>query len=187
MKLRALRNSPPPRQQQGFALVVSLILLMVLAILGSSAVMNNSMQERMAGNTRSRDLAFQAAEAALKDAEKNLATLRTQQFDGTVDGLKTYDAAAANDANTWRNANSWTSYRNPSLIQALNQVAEAPRYIVERMPVTATDPIVGTCNTCPCGTPPVAGCAENYRVTARGVGAEASAIVVLQAQFSIQP
>ena len=186
MKARAFRMSRPA-SQQGFALVVALLLLLVLAILGSSAVSNNIMQERMAGNTRSRDLALQAAEAALKDAEKNLVTLRTLKFDGTVAGLKPYDPEAENDADTWRKASSWASYRSPSLIQALNQVAEDPRYIVEQMDVTATDPIVTPCKTCPCGSPPVAGCAENYRVTARGVGGEASAIVVLQAQFRIEP
>ena len=57
------------RRQTGSALVVSLILLLVLTMLGVQGMRSNVMQERMAGNMRERNLAFQAAEAALRLGE----------------------------------------------------------------------------------------------------------------------
>lgn len=167
MKLTRPRNLTlaSSRRQRGVVLIVSLIFLTVLGVLGASAALNNGMQERMAGNTRNRDLAFQAAEAALKDAAATLGTWRVLAFDGTQAGLATYDAMLANDANYWRDINHWSSYRSPT--QTLNQVVQPPRYRVDKMPTV--------------------GSTEYYRVTARGVGGEANAIVVLQAVYSYTP
>lgn len=158
-------QAAPPSRQRGVVLIFSIIFLLVLGMLGASAALNNTMQERMAGNTRNRDLAFQAAEAALKDASATLNTWRLLAFDGSQAGLSIYNAMQANDANHWRDANNWSSYRSPS--QNLNQVAEQPRYLVERMPTVGTT--------------------EYYRVTARGVGGEANAVVVLQAVYRYTP
>lgn len=152
-------------QQAGFVAIVALVFLVILALLGGSAVLNNSFQERMAGNTRNRDLALQAAEAALKDAENTLTTWRALSFDGSVAGLSTYNPSQANDADYWRNTNNWASYRTPG--QTLNQVAQQPRYRVERMPSV--------------------GSAEYYRVTARGVGGDVNAVVVVQVVLSYTP
>ncbi len=55
--------------QQGSVLIVSLIFLVVLTLLGIASVRSTSIQERMAFNTREQNLAFQAAEAALRDGE----------------------------------------------------------------------------------------------------------------------
>ena len=56
---------------RGSALVVSLILLVVLTMLAVQGMRTNVMQERMAGNLRERNLAFQAAEAALRLGERS--------------------------------------------------------------------------------------------------------------------
>jgi type IV pilus assembly protein PilX len=165
------------RQQRGATLIVALIFLMVLALLGATAAQNSVLEERMAGNTRDRDLAFQAAEAALKDAELNIATLRTQM--GTGPGLVIADSCAVpnvppcylshgNDAAYWTNTFVWntTNARNPT--QSLNQVAAQPLYMVERMPGGA-------------------GGLETYRVTARGVGKSANAIAITQSVINYTP
>lgn len=56
-------------KQGGFSLIVSLMMLIVIIILGVSASQMAVNEERGARNDRDRQLAFQAAEAALKDAE----------------------------------------------------------------------------------------------------------------------
>jgi type IV pilus assembly protein PilX len=61
------------RRQQGSILLVSLIILLVLTILGVTTLSSVAMEERMAGNLRDGDLAFQAAEAALRVGENWLA------------------------------------------------------------------------------------------------------------------
>ena len=55
--------------QRGAILIVSLLLLLVMTLIGVTAVSTTTLQEKMAGNNRQRQLAFQAAGAALRDAE----------------------------------------------------------------------------------------------------------------------
>lgn len=157
---------PVFKRQRGMTLMVSLVFLIILTMLGVNAVTNNSLQERMAGNTRNRDLAFQAAEAALRYAESTLPSWRRSMFDGSVEGLFIYDGTELNDAVYWRDLAHWTSARQLPA-GSLNQVAEPPRYLVHKMPSS--------------------GEVEYYRITARGVGGDISAVVILQSVVSYTP
>ena len=56
-------------RQNGAALITSLIFLTILTILGMSSMGTALLESRMAGNSRDRALAFQAAEMGLRDAE----------------------------------------------------------------------------------------------------------------------
>jgi len=56
-------------RQNGAALITSLIFLTVLTILGMSTLGTALLESRMAGNARDRNMAFQAAEIGLRDAE----------------------------------------------------------------------------------------------------------------------
>jgi len=56
-------------QQAGVVLPVVLILLVILGVLATSGMDDTAMQERMAGNLRDREIAFQAAESALRAGE----------------------------------------------------------------------------------------------------------------------
>ena len=58
------------KKQAGVVLVVSLIMLMLLTLIGVSGMQSTGIEEKMAGNMRDRNLAFQAAEAALRHAEQ---------------------------------------------------------------------------------------------------------------------
>ncbi len=58
------------RRQQGVVLVVGLLLLLVMTVLGVTTIKSTILEEKMAGNLRDKDLAFQAAEAALRDGER---------------------------------------------------------------------------------------------------------------------
>jgi len=62
------------KRQSGVALFISLVLLLILTVLGLSSVQTTSLQERMARNARDTNLAFQAAESAVKDAEALIET-----------------------------------------------------------------------------------------------------------------
>lgn len=152
--------------QRGVTLVMSLIFLMILTLLGIWSATNNGLQERMAGNSRNRDLALQSAEAALTYAEHTLTTWRSGTFDGSQTGFLTYDATRANDVAYWRTDSSWTSVlQTPA--GTVNQVAEQPKYIVEKMPAVGT--------------------VEYYRVTARGIGGESNSVVILQTIITYTP
>ncbi|MDD3937835.1 pilus assembly protein [Rhodoferax sp.] len=159
------RRSAHRAYQRGMTLVIALVFLVVLAFIGAWSVSNNSLQSRMAGNTRNRDVALAAAEAALKYAESTLKTWRLESFDG-VGGLLTYNALDPNDAAYWMNSAQWSSYQTlPS--GGLNQVISAPKYIVQKMPNTLND-VSGLYDV------------ENYRITARAEGMDATSVVILQ-------
>lgn len=55
--------------QRGAALIAALIFLVVMTIIGVGVVGTTTTEEKMARNFRDNDLAFAAAEAALRDAE----------------------------------------------------------------------------------------------------------------------
>lgn len=71
----ALRTRRVPRRahtpaERGVALVVALVLLVVATLIGLASVRGTNLQERMSANMYDRSLAFQRAEAALRDAER---------------------------------------------------------------------------------------------------------------------
>ena len=65
------RRSPSfrPAAQRGVALVVALVLLVVITLVGLAAVRGTIMQQKMTANFYDREIAFQATEAALRQAE----------------------------------------------------------------------------------------------------------------------
>ena len=68
----ALETYAPPRRQHGAVLIVALLFLVILTMLGLTAMSGTTMEERMAGNTRDINVALQAAEAALRDARRDI-------------------------------------------------------------------------------------------------------------------
>lgn len=60
---------PRPLQQSGFSLIVTMILLVIVAIMGISASQLTLLTEKATRFDRDQQIAFQAAEAALLDAE----------------------------------------------------------------------------------------------------------------------
>ncbi|KXJ32826.1 MULTISPECIES: pilus assembly PilX family protein [unclassified Pseudomonas] len=59
-----------PGQQNGAVLIVTLIMLLLMTLLAIGSMRGTVLQERMAGNLRDENLAFQAAEMAQRDAEQ---------------------------------------------------------------------------------------------------------------------
>ena len=60
---------PPRAQQTGVALMVVLILLVLMTLLALVSLRGTLMQERMSSSQYDRSLAFQSAEAALREGE----------------------------------------------------------------------------------------------------------------------
>lgn len=56
--------------QKGAVLVVSLIILLLMTLVGITAMQVSTVQEKMASNLREQNIAFQAAEAALRRGEQ---------------------------------------------------------------------------------------------------------------------
>ncbi len=60
---------PHRRRQKGAVLAIALILLVVVTLLGLSSVKTVSQQEKMVSHSNDRSLAYQYAEAALREGE----------------------------------------------------------------------------------------------------------------------
>jgi len=187
--------------QRGATLVLALLILVMIMMYGIPAAMNSIQNERMTGNTRQRDLAFQAAEHALKAADtfihantaaqldalapaaKTCADSPDDDDDGTVsnDGLLSNGECHSNNADYWRNTFDWTKGVSPAGSIDAALVATQPVYVVERMPdVSYCQPSGGLP---PCTLPDTAVAKNYYRVTAKAVGQDSNAIVILQTMY----
>lgn len=102
--------SMPSSREHGFVLGTVLIFMVILMMLGLASMRDSTLQERMAGNLRDRNLALQAAELAMRDAERDVAAVRasTGSF-GTTRPAGERGGTAAQQAEWW--------YRNPILMQ----------------------------------------------------------------------
>jgi type IV pilus assembly protein PilX len=145
------------RQQQGVVLIIALVILVLVTLVGLSTIRTTTMEERMAGNSRDRDKAFQAAEAAVQhclglvDANTYAATKLTPTSAGT--------------SPHWETAANWDTSSSNSFAVAISdttaKLAQDPRCMVETL-----------------------GSSGSYRVTGRAVGASAETVVMLQATYS---
>lgn len=78
-------------QQRGAVLILGLALLVALTIIGVASMSNNTLQSRMAGNLVDSNLAFNAAETALRGFEIKLDVNRPPHIKDNCQG-ETFDA-----------------------------------------------------------------------------------------------
>lgn len=177
-------------RERGVSLVLVMIFLVILSMLGISAMQSSTLSSRIARNETDRNVAFQAAESALRDAENDIAYRR---FDRTActpstmgcrtfEGLLNFDVActdglcdtvgAALATNIWETAAIWATtgssvaYGTHTGAAGLPLVFRQPRYIIEGFQTGLDGSTV-------------------YRVTAVGFGASESTQIMLQT--SVKP
>lgn len=168
--------------QKGAVLVTSLLILLVLTVIGITAMQVTRMQERMAGNTRDVSLGFQAAEAALRDAENQLNDYVTPPALCIAAGDKcdtVYERRTL--PNMAEAIPEWWSLTARELgaqgSQQIEGVAEDPRYAVEELSdIRNCLEYDGSC-----------GRRTIYQVTARSTGASGEADVLLQSTYAKPP
>lgn len=163
--------------QRGVALIISLILLLVMSLLGVAAIRGVAMEERMAGQTYDRSLAFQATEAALRGAEKLIETKPADPSAAgcaVVSGLKLCSTPLASDTPRWTSS-SFTGWQDAATVGS-GSLAVTPQYFVEFLgtgfPCDPSDNI----NNLNC---------KRYRVTARSRdNSDGRASVMLQSVYA---
>lgn len=176
--------------QKGISLVIVMIFLVILSGLAITAMQGSTFAARIAGNEADRTLAFQAAEAALRDAENDISSTT---FDGLTPCTLTcrsvlisrgddFDVncnlgrcipSASGTAPVWEDSAVWTSTSVKSVVYgtytgapALPVVNRQPRYILEYFKQ---------------------GDFAVYRVTAVGFGANDSTRAILQSAVKAKP
>ena len=145
--------------QGGSALIVALVFLLVMTLIGTTAMQGTTQQERMAGNYLDRMKAFQAAEGALKRAQKAKVPLAPNEL---------ADPAGQQPKNFWEpttpppdclpNVFSLNPPQ-PCLVQGYTDSFSPPSYAIEKLS----------------GTP------VRCRYTARATGGSGDAEVILEA------
>ncbi len=129
-------------KQQGNVLIVSLVFLLVLTVAGLTSVSISSLEEKMAGNYRNYQLAFQAAEAALVEAEDYVRDQVTDLagFDSNCGNGECFGGSNINDIGVcqvgdyepWNDEDVWNSAsRTREVAIDLGNVSANARYIVE--------------------------------------------------------
>ncbi len=161
------------KHQSGVVLAISLIMLVLLTLIGLSAMQTTTLQEKMSGNMLDKNIAFQAAESALKAAEASLAgpgALPAFVDAGTGGGYSensTIPTATAILTDAF-----WTD--NPvaqSTVTTLGNGIDTPQYIIQSLPVIC----LGFCPPDPLKTP--------YRITVRATGRSNNTVVILQSIY----
>lgn len=175
--------------QRGAALLTGLIFLVVLTLITLSAIKATSLEERMAGNARDQDVAFQAAEAAIRDAMVNVLPTLSSMTDQFVAGCA--NGLCLNNTTTpiWTtitNNNEWTSAKTrayagtPLKMDSTTPLTTQPRFIVELMPQGSISGFSGSTGkglTSGSNVTP-------YRVTARGWGVTPQTQVMVQSAIN---
>lgn len=182
------------RSQRGLSLITTLLFMVAALVLGVSVMGVNVMQERIIGNTKDRNFALQAAEAALRDAEQDISSniKSDSAFSAScVAGLcitptlrSPLPATPALPVDqqpgfNWATVANVRTYGQFTAAPALPGVYRAPAYVIEKFGNLGVPPgesaVIGTQPSAP-GT--------GYRITARATGARAETVIVLQSIYA---
>lgn len=151
------------RRQSGAVLAVSLIILLLLTLIGMTAMQITGLEEKMAGNLRDRNLAFQAAETALRAGEAKTSSLLCPIAAQVGGFYPNSSAPAINDDSFWlATGNTYTYTGN---ILASTTGTAQPKYIIQCLPTVAGSSVF------------------YFRITARGTGGTTDAVVILQSVY----
>lgn len=169
--------------QRGSVLIVSLMILLVLTLIGVTALGTSTLEEKMANNSQDQSLAFQAAEAALLEAQVTANTANLAVFNNTG-GFYDLAGPPITADNNISNPAIWTG-TNSRTAAAIPGIASQARYILEI--ITKEPPAAGgVAAPGPYGSGAAPGPFANIRITVRATGGTDNAVVMLQGHFARQ-
>ena len=168
--------------QSGAVLVISLIILLIMTLLGVTAMGTTTLEEKMAGNMRDRNVALQSSESALINAETAIAGLSLAP--SIEENCTTTNCAWPLNRLTdigSQSASWWVSntleYGTSGAVD-ISGVQADPRFVIEEQ-AFVPDSLDITQDGSRSGT-------NYYRITARGTGATNDAQVVLQSTYAMR-
>jgi len=159
-------------RQDGMVLITGLIFMVVLTLIVDASMRTTLLEERMAGNARDTDLAFQAAEAALRAGEEVLNSASLEEFTSTSPAYLSVDTRMDT---YWRDTHDWSADAE-AVTGTITGVSAAPRFVIEEL-----RPIPAAGNESETFKPLLD--SSIFKVTARGVGGNPSTVVVLQSTY----
>lgn len=174
--------------ESGAVLPITLILMALMTVVGLSTMNTSVLSERMAGNFNNVNVAFQATEAALRDAEQDLRCEGCRDgdpvpihvikgltgFTETCDeglcyfGATSKEVLEDTDVNDDPLLDKFVTYGNKTTAGAIGGTAEQAKYIIEGRKVWP---------------PGAAGWKYYYVITAVGKGTTAKSRSILREKF----
>ncbi|MDO9212583.1 MAG: PilX N-terminal domain-containing pilus assembly protein [Methylococcales bacterium] len=198
------------KHQSGVVLVISLIMLLALTLIGVTSSSVTGLEQKMAANTKDINLAFQAAEAALRDVETTLPDKKptfeygadTTQGKGGLYSLLSADCSATGlpvtprvdtttpslrpfDSKVDWNGTKVATYDNTTT-KKLAGLYQPPKYIIEEVSCTPLGSSAGNESLEAGGS--VSSSSETevrMRITARGWGSNANSVATVQSIVKI--
>ena len=120
------------KHQRGSILIIGLMILVVLTMIGVSGMTTSSLQERMAGNFRDRQIAFQAAEMTIAYAEEFVRDNINSASIFSDAGTNGYYTMHKGPTNLTAFTSSWWSTTTSRVLPTtISKVRTQPRYIIE--------------------------------------------------------
>lgn len=176
--------------QQGFVMLTALVFLLMLTVLAITAVRRATQDERIANNIRGQNIAFQAAETALRYCQKDfeltsngsqLPVGTAQTVHGIPVNLYTGGPPDFAAPTLWQNKANWdaSGYRLPA--GTVPNVSAQPQCIIEEWKIPDLQSGgFSSGNSGNAGSDNAANLAA-YMFTARGQGLTPNTVVWLQA------
>lgn len=179
-----------PALQQGAMLIVCLIILLVMTIIGITNMKTTTMEEKMTGNTRDLNLAFQAAEAALRDGEALIdAIVSPTAFDNTAGLYNSNDNEPDyTDTTSWNTTNS-RAYPDANVTPTntpIPLVTSQPQFYITLITEGIGSNSNASGNIAGYGQQQPGTTVTAFTVTARGTGGSGNTAVILQSRYGKQ-
>jgi type IV pilus assembly protein PilX len=170
---RSVRKFDKRRNERGATLVVVMVLLLVMTLLGLASLRGTVLEERMSANLSDRGLAFQNAEAALREAEAVLDTFPAFPGAGCSAGLCGRPAGSATER--WLDA-GFAGWRTAA---TNDPKVDAPQFIVEEMGLASNPDTPGCSGVVSGGGGSQTLCETmRYRITARSSQNDRAAVLL---------
>lgn len=175
------------KKQQGAVLVMSLLMLFVLTLIGVSSFNTTTMEEKMSGNSRNRQLAFQAAETAVSDAErfiKDNVNNPVAQFTATGGTGGLYNLGNGPSTINATDKSWWSGITKRTYTATMQgDISAPPIYTIEYLGETkGNSPTEGNILGGEAGAGS-GGSIHAFRITVRGTGLTDNSVVVIQSHY----
>ncbi len=168
--------------QRGAVLIVSLFILLIMTLVGVTSMSTTSLEEKMAGNMRDKNISLQATEASLEDGEAWLLSQSAKPAEVSTCGSPPCQVWASgtlpdltSQTESWWQTN--TLEYGTTGVKDIADVNTDPYYVIEAKTYVKDSLGIGT-------NPPTG--RYFYRVTARGTGGSDDAQSILQSTCAVR-
>lgn len=182
MMASILAMSVHTRRQNGSVLLVTIIVLIAITMMSVVAMKSSILQEKLAAGAMDQNIAFQAAESALRDAEIHInADINANAgFNDACNNGLCFPSTSS--ISTWDAINNWKTSDKPIIFGSktsaspMPDLALQPRYIIELLPNLPAG--FGESSALGASSGGTA-----YRITAMGWGQRSTTQIMLQSIY----